>query len=350
MLYINGRFLTQKMTGVHRFAYNLCRALVRAGVECRIIMPCAPVVSCYDVNGLDIVKYGKCSGHLWEQVVLPFYMRKHKKNLLLNFTSLGPIAVSNKIITIHDLAFLENPKWYSRSYYLFYKFLTPICAKTSKVILTVSEFSKKEIVRLLGINESKIYVIYNAADVLDCGNSADIINSIPSDFILAVSSLDPRKNFIRLMEAFAKMPDHNLVVVGGANKVFSDVSLPEGIKNVTFLGRVSDTSLVYLYRHAKAFVYPSLFEGFGIPPIEAMTYGCPVIVSDLDVLHEVCADSALYVDPYSVEDMIERILYLYNNEEAREILIAKGMKNVERFNWDKSSEALIKVINKYENV
>lgn len=346
MIYINGRFLTQKMTGVHRFAYNLSKALVKAGVECRVIMPSMPIVSSYDISGFDIVKYGSFTGHFWEQVILPIYMRKHKKDLLLNFTSLGPIAVSNKIITIHDLAFIENPSWYSKSYVLLYKLLTPLSAKTSKHIITVSDFSKREIIKKLKVKESKISVIYNAADVC-LREDETILKKIPPKYVLAVSSIDPRKNFERLIKACTLIPDYKLVVAGEANPVFKQVNISETHNNVFFVGRVTDAELTTLYKNATAFIYPSLYEGFGIPPIEAMAYGCPVVVSDIEVLHEVCRDAALYVDPYDVNQIAHTISQIIDGAGLQEELKVKGYNNIKRFNWQNSSIALINILEKY---
>ncbi len=342
-IYINGRFLTQSLFGVQRYAYELCKALKELGEEFTIVMPQKNVQTCYDTKGWNIVKWGRGNSHFWEQLVLPFFFLFKKNYCLVNFTGLGPAFVHNKVMTIHDLAFYENPKWYSMPYVFFYKLLTPICSKSSKAILTVSEFSKKEIVKWLHIDSEKIHVIYNSATYSEV-KGGELPTNIPEKYYLAVSSIDPRKNFERLINVFAKLPECNLVVVGGSYHVFTPIVLNSGYNNVTFAGRVSDDTLVGLYKNAFAFIYPSLYEGFGIPPIEAMTYGCPVIASDIDVLREVCGEAALYVDPYNEEDIKNKVLSLFSSEGLREELSKKGEENIKRFSWVQSASKLNTVL------
>lgn len=339
MLYINGRFLTQPLTGVNRFAYELTCALIQQGVDIIVVCPPKELISDYDISQFTIIKFGFGTSHVWEQFSLPFFFVGKGDYLLLNFTGAGPIAISNKIITIHDLAFLENPSWYSRSYVILYKFLTPLSAKTSKRILTVSEFSKKEITNKLGINSEKIEVIYNAATKCESENKS-ILSNVPERFLLAVSSIDPRKNFERLVRVFSHLCDYNLVVVGSGYRSFSGVNIKTDSKNIFFLGRVSDAELTSLYKKAMAFIYPSLYEGFGIPPIEAMSYGCPVVVSDIDVLHEVCGEAALYIDQLDEIDIKNKVEEICNNPSLRDDLRGKGYKNINRFSWESSANKL----------
>ncbi len=346
MIYVNGRFLTQPLYGVNRFAYEITCGLIDLGLDLTIICPKQDLNSAYDINRFRIIRYGFSKSHIWEQFSLPFFFIGKKDYILINFTGLGPISISKKFVTIHDLAYIENPSWYSKTYVLLYRYLTPLSVKTSKHVLTVSNFSKKEIVNRLGTAEKRISVIYNAADVNDVENDS-ILRELPSKYVLAVSSIDPRKNFDRLVKAFSLIPDIYLMVVGGGYHVFNNVKIDTSRPNVKFLGRVSDAELTSLYKHATAFVYPSLYEGFGIPPIEAMTYGCPVIVSDIEVLREVCGEAASYVDPYDEKQMAQTISKISDDESLRQDLIVKGYKNIKRFDWHKSSLALMDVLRKF---
>lgn len=344
MIYINGRFLTQQMTGVHRYAFEICKALKKLGTQFVILMPSKEVNDCYDVSDLNVVKWGFGSGHIWEQFELPFFFLFKKKRMLINFTGLGPVMMFDKIITIHDLAFRENPSWYSKQYVMLYKLLMPISAATSKKILTVSEFSKKEIIKYLGVDRGKIFVTYNSTSQKEV-TEKNLKGRCHNGYVLAVSSIDPRKNFDRLITAFSKISESQLFVVGGENPVFSSVKLSYPSKNVIFMGRLSDEELIVLYKHATAFVYPSVYEGFGIPPIEAMSYGCPVAVSDIDVFHEVCGDAALYFNPYSVEDIEDKIRLMLSDDKLRKELVEKGYMNIARFSWEESAKKVLKVIN-----
>ena len=296
MIYINGRFLTQPMTGVERYAYNMCKAMAEQQLSFTIVCPQATIQACYDISHLKIVHYGRGNSHLWEQCILPFFFLNKKNYVVLSFTGLGTILIRNKVMTIHDLSFLENPKWFSRAYYWWYKLMTPLAIKTSRHILTVSEFSKREIIRVYPfLQEQDVTVVYNAAD----NSLFRPLSQVPAPterFALAVSSLDPRKNFNRLIEAFEDIPDCKLYIVGTRHRVFREGQNHQS-DNLHYLGRVSDAELVRLYNQAACFIFPSLYEGFGLPPIEAQSCGCPVLVSDIPVLREVCGDTATYFDP-----------------------------------------------------
>ena len=352
MLYINGRFLTQPMTGVERYAYNMCKAMAEQQLPFTIICPHAPIQDCYDTHNLQIVRYGRGNSHLWEQCVLPFFFISKKNYVVISFTGLGSILIRRKIMTIHDLSFLENPKWFSRPYYWWYKIMTPLAAKTSKHIITVSEFSKREIMRFYPfLKEQDISVVYNAAD-------ENLFRPLPQDFkpeerfALAVSSLDPRKNFARLIEAFQDIPDCKLYIVGSSHRVFGAEHEDESDKSVQsvvhYLGRVSDEELVRLYNQAACFIFPSLYEGFGLPPIEAMSCGCPVLVSDIPVLREVCGDAATYFDPYNPYDIrktIKQFLaahgdWSFGQQPTEPIPVSNP-----RFSWNASAKALISLLN-----
>ena len=345
-LYINGRFLTKPLTGISRYAYELTCELVRSGVKVTIICPKQDIRPEYDVKGLNIVKFGFGRSHIWEQISLPLFFINRKDFMLVCFSGLGPIIIFNKIITIHDLAFLENPSWFSKTYVLIYKLLTPLSVKTSKRILTVSYFSKQEIINKLGVKEDSISVIYNAVNISQ-EEQGDILKKVPGKYVLAVSSIDPRKNYARLTQALSLLPNCNLVVVGGVSHIFNHVKMSQSLNNVYSLGRVTDEELTTLYKNATAFIYPSLYEGFGIPPIEAMVYGCPVVVSDISVLHEVCGDAALYVDPYNINEIAKAIERVENDVNLRLDLKEKGYKNIRRYSWHNSSVVLKEILEQF---
>lgn len=345
MIYINGRFLTQPMTGVERYAYNICKAMARLHQSFTIICPKAPIHQDYNVGGLNIVHYGIGNSHFWEQCVLPFFFIGKKDYRVVSFTGLGSILVRHKVMTVHDLSFLKNPSWYSRTYYWYYRFMTPLAVKTSQHILTVSEFSKSEILRFYPFLKSeRISVIYNAID----GNlfrpqTSDLKPQTSDRFVLCVSSIDPRKNFSRLIEACQGLTGAKLYIVGKYNRVFSQqMDLATNSDNIHFIGRVSDEELVRLYNQAVCFVFPSLYEGFGLPPLEAMACGCPVLVSDIPVEREVCGDAARYFNPLEPKDILHTIKqYLNDADVIKETMRQKGYENIKRFSWEKSARALI---------
>ena len=237
MIYVNGRFLLQNLTGVNRFAYELCRAWAQMGIPFTLCCPPGPIKGCYDVSHFNIVVYGWGKSHVWEQLSLPLWFSRIKgEKVLVCFTGLGPLLVRKKIMTIHDLAFMANPDWYSRPYRTWYRMMTPLCASTSMKILTVSEFSKSEIMRRLSMDDEKIRVIYNAVSSRFHASESSRRNAgevTGEKYILAVSSIDPRKNFSMLLKAFSLIEDKNikLYIVGGQAHIYS-TSIKELCDNI----------------------------------------------------------------------------------------------------------------------
>ena len=351
-LYINGRFLMQELTGVNRFAYEMCRALHNQNVDFELLCPHDKIKSCYNIDGFRIRYCGFGYSHIWEQIALPIYFNHIRgKKLLLNFTSLSPIMVRCKYMTIHDMAYRVNPSWFSKSYSLLYRFLTPLSAKTALRIITVSEFSKKEIIRWLGIDEKKISVIYNAVPNMFMEYLRESNVSLTSErYVLAVSSLDPRKNFINLLKAFALIDEPNLklYVIGGENPIYrtsiASLSNSTNQKNVTWLGRVSDQELVQYYKNAEAFIYPSLYEGFGIPPLEAMACKTAVIASDIPPHREVCGDVAEYFNPRDSQNIAQKLSILIKDKAKIEKLKLLGPNQAAKFSWERSAQQLSNLI------
>ncbi len=349
LLIINSRFLTQKLTGTQRYAIEIAKQLLKL-IDNKLFVAPKNLHHRKIASDLQVKTTGKLLGHLWEQIELPFYLKKLGNPLLLNLVNTAPIFYRNQIVTIHDLAFLRYPKWFSRKFYYFYRFLIPKIALNSLKIVTVSEFSKKEMVSILNIPEEKVEVVYNAI--------SEKFKHDPSvekkNYILAVSSLDPRKNLEKLILAFVRLnlKDYKLVIVGSESKIFSSIKIRNLIKendNVELTGYVSDDKLVKLYQQAKLFVYPSFYEGFGLPPLEAMACGTPVIVSNVTSLPEVCGNAAYYVNPYDINDIARGIETVLKDEELQKELIHKGLKRVSLFSWKKSARRLIKIIEEIRN-
>ncbi len=343
MFVVNGRYLTQKATGVHRYAFEICNKLHEMGVDFHVAVP-NEIHPDYKFN-FKVVKCGSLNTHLWEQISLPRYLKRIGSPLLISFTGCGPLNYSNQIMTIHDVSHERYPEWFSKNYYRFYHYMMPRIGKKAHAVLTVSEFSKKEIVDTLGINVEKIHVVHSNVPFHNKPSKEEILsftrNPEAERYILAVSSMDPRKNFIRLVEAFDKIKDKSvkLYIIGMSFKAFNTPDLQKLIgENVHLPGYIPDEKLQTMYQNALLSVYPSLYEGFGLPPLESMTYGCPVINSDIPALREVSQDAALYVDPYNVEDITQKIEQLLVDEPLRKELQEKGLLQIKKYSWDKSAK------------
>lgn len=346
---VNSRFLNCKITGVQRYATEISICLKNICKDIQFVTS-RNIMQPEFAKRLKADTCGSLTGHLWEQTELVRHLNRQKNPLLINMANTAPLFYKNKITTIHDLAFIRHPEWFSKKFYYLYKFLIPQIAKNSLKIITVSEFSKREIIELLGISENKIEVVYNAVsdNFADLSRQTPIINKY-GDYILAVSSLDPRKNFKNLILAFNKLNSKNinLVIVGSENSLYADQelkSLVESGRNIIFTGYASDSELVNLYKNAKLFVYSSLYEGFGIPPLEAMSCGCPVAASNIPSITEICDDATHYIDPYSVDSIARGIQEVLMSPKNQEELRQRGFARLKLFSWKKSAEKYLAII------
>ena len=355
-IFINGRFLTQKVTGVQRYAIELVQALDRL-LENDLIQKSAfnfillspkGAIHFLNLKNILIKEVGVLTGHAWEQIELPSYTFG---NLLLNFCNTGPLIKRKQLVTICDASVFAYPRGYSVLFRFWYMFMLPVLGFVALRIITISEFSKSELIRYCKISPKKLFPILLGTEQL-MHSRLDLsflalhgLTEVP--YVLAVSSLNPNKNFSGLIRAIEMLGDVNfkIVIAGGMNsKVFSD--RPVFLSNfVTQVGYVTDDELRLLYQNASCFVYPSLYEGFGLPPLEAMASGCPVIVSNIASLPEVCGEAALYCDPFDPLDIAEKIQLLMADVDLRNELIARGFERVKKFTWDKCALETVELIN-----
>ncbi|WP_299213016.1 glycosyltransferase family 1 protein [uncultured Aquimarina sp.] len=343
MIYVNARFLTQKVTGVQRYAIEICKLLPKEVLGKKIVF-LAPQGAMLNplFKEFNSVVVGKLEGQLWEQIDLPLFLKRRGAPLLINFAGIGPIGYKNKIMMVYDLAFKHHPEWFSKSFQLMYNLFIPKSLKNSKHIVTDSNYVKNDLIKTYNILPEKINVVYAAPSSIFVKKQTS-----KEPIILMVSSLDPRKNMIRVIKSFNELDiPHKLIIVGARGTAFSDLKIPELRKKekIKFAGYLSDEELVELYNKAELFVYPSLFEGFGIPPLEAQKCGTPCLISNVTSLPEVYQDSVEYCEPRSVTDIKNKILDILTNQKKRNELISKGFLNVKKYNWNKSAEDFILII------
>lgn len=347
-LAVNCRFLSQRLTGVQRAAIELCKQIKRLDPSVAFLAP-KNILHKDLAETLNVTTIGKLTGHLWEQLDLSRFLKRQGLPVLLNLCNMTPLWYPRNVVTIHDLAPLRNPAWFSLAFQTYYRFMIPIIAKKALKVFTDSTFSKREIIELLGVPENHVKVIPLAVPTNISRLANKSFTRENGKYVLAVSSIDPRKNFSRLVRAFLqlKLPNTKLILVGGRSSVFSDTKLKtasQNAENVVFTGYIQDAELVSLYQNALCLIYPSLYEGFGLPPLEVMACGCPAIVSKAASLPEVCGDAAYYVDPYDVDSIADGIYKVTTNEQLRKTLIEKGTKRVALFSWEKSAQKLLKII------
>lgn len=299
-----------------------------------------------------------------EQVFLPFKLLEIKPDLV-HFPHFNQplLWFGKQVVTIHDLIKHESrgPETTTRwqPFYWFkhlnYRFLVWLAVRKADRIIVPSHYWKKDLVQRFKLSPKKIVVTYEGVDkkfqVLKNKSSAKILSQykIKKPFIIYTGNLYPHKNVERLVEAVKELR-LSLVIVCSRNVFYERfkkrVKEMKAEKWVKLLGFVPDEDLVGLYQEAEAFVWPTLIEGFGLPPLEAMSVGCPVLLSDIPVLREICGQTALYFDPYNVEEIVKKIRGIVGNREMREKLIKKGFKQVEKYSWQKMAQETLEV---YEN-
>lgn len=299
---------------------------------------------------------------LWSQIGLPLdlYLHKPRPDVFFSPTHYAPrFSPVPTIMSIMDLSYLHYPEMFKKSDLFQLRNWTSYSIKKVAKILTISRASKDDIIKAYKVLEDKIVVTYPGIKLKTTMQNSKLLKEkykIDGNYILFVGTLQPRKNIVRLIKAFSKLKDRNavnLVIVGKKGWMYEDILRSPRQFNVEdrvkFLEFVSDEDLSFFYKNALFFVLPSLYEGFGLPVLEAMNYGCPVITSNISSLPEAGGDAALYVDPKNVDDIAEKIELLLNDEKLRKQMIDKGYKQVKKFSWEKTAKETLKVLEEVTN-
>lgn len=347
---VNARFLTQKVTGVQRYAMSCSLALQDIlGDDVIFIAPKGKLNS--ESGKLkNLVQIGILKGHIWEQLSLPRYIKSIDSPFLFCFCGLPPILYTRSAYCIHDMAVYRYPKAFKFLFGVVYRFMTRIAVKTSTAIFCVSKFTKSEIFDILGFNEASIVsnTLPHSIQSMPLDEAPLLDNVDRNPYILCVGSLEPRKNLDRLIAAFLKLnnPDLNLVIIGSNGHAFKKQKYSDiDYDNIKFQGYVSDKTLKDLYSGAMCFVYPSVYEGFGIPPLEAMANNCPVLTSNCSSMPEVCGDAALYFNPFDIDSICNTINdFCLLSIEDRNFLILKGRQRLKLYSSENQTEQLKKLV------
>lgn len=345
MIYVNSRFITKKVTGLERYAAELSLALKKIDPSILFVSPKNKSIT-DNIKRLAPFEFGYFNNYLWEQIELPLFLYRNNKPLLVNLVNTAPLFYDNQILVVHDIAFLHNPDWYTKKAATFFKFIVGKSIQASKKIVTVSNFSKNEMIKYLNIPSEKIEVIYPGIPSSILKYADNNFENELGDYILSVSSIEPRKNIKSLIEAFVKLgrKDIKLIIVGRENpQVFNSVELHVNQhKNIIFLGYVTDEVLAKLYKNARLFAYLSLYEGFGFPPVEAIACGCPVLVSDRSSLPEICGDYAEYCNPENINEINGKLESLLSME--RKLNSTKIIEFRKQYDWQKTASKLLEII------
>lgn len=334
----DGRVLKHlKFSGVENYTSNIIEAL-KAKINVTLLQPDSE---------------NKYLQQLWEHTKLPFSAKESE--LLFCPANIAPLWLSRKtrlVITLHDVAFRTFPGSFSKAFSKYYTFIVPINIRRAEQIITVSEASKQEIIRFYPAAAEKLTVI-----ALGINEKYKVLPEIQKKKqILYVGAINERKNMtgvIRAFEMLSKDVSCTLVIVGN---LFSNFSLSKEMnsvleravsnKDIIFKEGLDDEMLIREYNSASCFVFPSFYEGFGLPPLEAMACGTPVVTSGLSSMPEVCGDAALYVDPYDIEQMAQTMRNVIEDDILQKKLIVKGLEHVKTFTWEKAAKDHVEVFKK----
>lgn len=345
-LLLNGRFLTRPMTGVDRTALSLVRHMESPALDVAVPAGAPGDEEIRYILGLpkssEILRSPR-SGYFWEQVELA---RLRPRQTLLSLCNMGPVMRRNQLVLIHDAQVFDAPQSYSLAFRSAYNLLLPILASRARVVATVSDYSRGRL-RAHGIgNGRRIEVIPNAAShILETEAEHGALRKFdlePGSFLLALGSLARHKNLDMLVSACEARRDRSipLIIAGGGNeKVFRDALGSFG-PNVRCLGRVSDSELRALYENTALFLFPSLTEGFGLPALEAMILGAPILASTGGAIPEVCGEAAHYCHPRDEAGWTQEIERLLGDPAERLANVQDGKARARRFNWTSSARHL----------
>ena len=371
---IDARTLLGPRTGIGRYSYNVVPNLLAIDPHNKYVLfvdrksTLSFPSSSYDKRIVGPLNFSRASmrkvfSPLWTNFFLPRALKREGIDLLFCPNFVSPLKkVCKTIVVIHDLAAILYPGLHDKIYSFYLRNMLSVTCRKIDRIITVSEASKRDVIRLFKVPENRIKVISLAVeDIFKPVDDPDMIKRIArkyglvKNFILYVGTLERRKNVTGLIKAYGKLRKNKLIsrqlaVVGKKGWQYPDIAKAirdSGFeRDILLAGYVPDEDLVYIYNAADLFVYPSLYEGFGFPPLEAMACGTPVITSHVTALPEVVGDAAILVDPEDIDGLAEAMHDVLSQNSLRLKLIEKGLERVKHFSWENVAKKTLSVYNR----
>lgn len=354
-LWINARFLDRPTTGVERVARQILDTLSREYLDANgeltlnrrrfcvaLIAPAAGDATSPWPN-IPLKRHGRLGGHAWEQFELP---RATAGDWLLSLCNTGPLIKRRHVVFLHDAQPFAIPENFSWAFRNWYRLLFNGLGRAASRILVNSSFTANELAQRVGLDLAKMTLCPLGVDHLPENVDADAVLSdcdLPSaPFMLAVSSANPNKNFGSVVDALSQLgADAPPAVIVGQRQQGHFGSVTLSADSVRHLGFVSDEQLLALYQRARVLLFPSFYEGFGLPPVEAMSQGCPVIASNTSAIPEVCGEAALYIDPNDPAQLAAAIRRVFDDDALAQSLTDRGRANAAEFRWRRCTRAVI---------
>lgn len=347
-VHINGRFLTQPVSGVQRYAQEIVTALDTLagegapGADYELLTP--PGARTLDLAHIPTRVIGTRAGHLWDQVD---YAKAARHGTALCLAMTGPVLLRRQVVVIHDAAVQRHPEHFSKAYVLAHSLLDRLLARRA-VVATVSEFSRRELAEVLPVAEKDIVVAPNGAEHLSIAPDTGVVERLgltPNGYFLTLGNLTRNKNLAVALRALARLAPGSakLVAVGRMDRsVFGSAGLPEPGPDVLLPGRLDDAEVAGLMRGARALIFPSIYEGFGIPPLEAFVNDCPVLASTAPAVREVCGPAADYFEPHDDATLARLMQMLLDDADGaiRRDRLTKARGRVARYTWRGSARIL----------
>ncbi len=367
---INCRVLTERKGGPYQYTLNIIRELSKLDTINKYFIVLNDDYQ-FDFNlpaNFEIVVNKTNSKVLFDYFYIPYFSHKYKPDIFLfPKNTFSPLVSGKKIPVFHDIIYFEKELDLREFNYfdnLHHYIMIPISAKFSACNLTVSDFTASRMIKLLKINPETIKIIKEGVeDTFREIKDVTIINDFKKKYNISLpcffysGSLSPRKNMIRVLQAFNKIKNdipHVIYYTGGYSWRDSDVYKyieEHNLENrVIKLGYLSKEELIIMYNIADCYLYPSLYEGFGLPILEAQACGCPVITSNVASCPEVAGDGAICVDPYDVEQIASAMVNIYNDVSMKKQIIEKGFANVKKYSWEKCAKELLALFNELNTI
>jgi len=349
-----------RSAGVHQYIHYLLRHLAEVANDTRITVLLGKGVLPAGVS-LNAVRSRWSTDRplmrtMWEQLAQPLVLHRIRADLAHGPVLAAPLFTDRPtVITVHDLSFVRFPYLFRPANRLYLTVMARLSARRARRLIAVSAHTASETTRLLNVPRDRIDVVYHGVDPAFRPLPADEVETfrrrhgLPDRFVLSVGTLEPRKNHARLVEAFERVRDGRtrLVLVGGKGWLYDDLFAKVetlGLQDdVTFAGYVPQKDLPLWYNAAEAFAYPSLYEGFGLPVIEAQACGTPVLTSNLPPLTEAAGDAALEVDAYNVNDIATELERLLGDEALQHDLQERGLAHAGQFAWSRTARETLEV-------
>lgn len=354
---INGRFLTQRLSGVQRYCREIVTALDRlivadqqsggdlANHAWRLLVPAGADAS-LPLRAIAIETVGTRGGHGWEQLDLA---RAARGSRLVSLGNSGPLLHRDSLVVIHDAAVFRTPNNFGRAYRLGHQLLGRAIARRAR-LGTVSRFSQGELAQVLGLDRDRIFVANNGCDhLLNSPRDGAVLNELgltPGRYFLVVGTGAPNKNVAMALAAFALLgrSDARMVIAGQLDARVFGGTMPTQSDGIIVASGRSDAEIAALFADATALVFPSRYEGFGIPPLEAMANDCPVIACDIPVVREVCGDAACYVPLDDAAALAQAMREHLDSPDNSRVRHDQAQTRVAQFTWASAARQLANAV------